>query len=277
MHVGEDPVTFQLSGENPAFGESVVLAKREQDILGNAPWYTKGYSVESLLKPEEFYAIVRQVTERVKRLLASRGVPNLEVFELSNYHKFVGGSHELHQSVIEVTREFRMTDFDFDFTSFVERVSRVIDHPLKSRNDVREEYSAFVIVRINRPGSEDYNPPHKDGYLPLWQRTVNLWVPIAGVTPRSSLPVVPGSHLLPEDKIRRTTSGAVLNGKPYRVPAIVEWDGRTKMMRPAMSYGDVLVFSPLLIHGCAKNMETDTTRVALELRLSSALQGNLVA
>ncbi|HYE41071.1 MAG TPA: hypothetical protein VEB23_14130, partial [Ramlibacter sp.] len=69
----------------------------------------------------------------------------------------------------------------------------------------------------------------------------------------------------------RTTGGAVLNGMPYRVPAIVEWDGHRKMVRPTVKEGEALVFSPLIIHGCAKNLQSDVTRVALELRLSSAV------
>lgn len=268
--VDNDEINFQLGGAAPQFGDPVVLAHAEQDILGGTEWYSTGYTVETLLSDVEFQEISAEVTEKVRDLLRLNGVEAPDDFRLADYHKFVAGDDSLHQKIIEVTRELRMPHFKFDFESFIRKVSETIGHPLKSANNASSEIDAFLIVRINRPQSEDYNPPHKDGYLPVWQRTVNLWVPIAGVSEKSALPVVAGSHLLPEDKIKRTPAGALLNGKPYRVPAIVEWNGEKAMTRAKVGEGEALIFSPLLIHGCAKNMAEDTTRVALELRLSSA-------
>jgi ectoine hydroxylase-related dioxygenase (phytanoyl-CoA dioxygenase family) len=129
-----------------------------------------------------------------------------------------------------------------------------------------------IIVRINRPGSMDFNPPHKDIYEG-WDKNgrvpqfVNLWIPICGVTSKSSLPVVPRSHHLTEDKILRTFEGAVVEGNKYRVKAVVEWDGKNDLIRPEVKYGEVLLFSGHLIHGLAKNELEDQTRIALEFRL----------
>ena len=82
-----------------------------------------------------------------------------------------------------------------------------------------------IIVRINRPKSSDFNPPHKDiyeevdknNYIPPF---INLWIPVAGVTMKSSLPMVPGSHILNENEILRTFDGSVVDGNPYRVRMI---------------------------------------------------------
>ena len=266
--IDDDEVEFDLTGEEPKFGPDEVLASREMDILGKTSWYQEGYTVARLFSDEEMGRLKRSVTARVGGVLAAKGIADLGDFTLERYHEYVR-SDAMHRSVIEVTRELTMADIDFEFEAFVRRVSETIGHPLKSTNDILRR--SFLIVRINRPRSLDYNPPHKDGYLPLWQRTVNLWVPIAGVNAHSSLPMVAGSHLLSESVIKRTTGGAVLNGMPYRVPAIVEWDGHRKMVRPTVKEGEALVFSPLIIHGCAKNLQSDVTRVALELRLSSAV------
>ena len=129
-----------------------------------------------------------------------------------------------------------------------------------------------IIIRINRPFSTDQNPPHKDiyelwdsaGYIP---RFVNLWIPICGVTTNSSLSIVPGSHLIPEDRIRRTFEGGVMDGNRYRVRMISEWDGSNRMERAAAACGEVLMFSSHLIHGMGLNCEKSSTRVALEFRL----------
>ena len=95
---------------------------------------------------------------------------------------------------------------------------------------------------------------------------INMWVPVCGVTQKSSLPVVPSSHLLPENQILRTFEGGIVEGNKYRVRMIKEWAGSNKLIRPVVEYGDVLLFSAHLVHGLAIN-EEDQTRVALEFRL----------
>jgi ectoine hydroxylase-related dioxygenase (phytanoyl-CoA dioxygenase family) len=129
-----------------------------------------------------------------------------------------------------------------------------------------------IIVRINRPHSNDYNPPHKDiyegvdgeNYIPLF---INFWIPICGVTEKSSLPISPASHLIPENQILRTFDGAVVAGNKYRVRMVKEWAGKNTLERAKVTDGQVLVFSSHLIHGLAINEEQDLTRVALEFRL----------
>ena len=129
-----------------------------------------------------------------------------------------------------------------------------------------------IIVRINRPFSNDFNPPHKDIYESLdannyCPRFINLWIPICGVTSKSSLPIVPSSHLINEDSIIRTRKGVNIFGQKYRVRMIKQWDGSNKLSRVDICDGDALAFTPHLIHGLAFNEEKDVTRVALELRL----------
>ena len=98
-------------------------------------------------------------------------------------------------------------------------------------------------------------------------KIINLWIPICGVTPLSSLPIVPKSHLLPENQVFRTLEGGVVGGKKYRVRMVKEWNGNNELTRPVVNYGGVLFFSSHLIHGLAINEEKDKTRVSLEFRL----------
>lgn len=127
-------------------------------------------------------------------------------------------------------------------------------------------------MRINRPLSNDYNPTHKDvyervdnyNYVPKY---INFWIPIAGVTEKSNLPLAPKSHLINENMIHRTFEGGKIEGNKYRVRMIKSWNGDNSLKRSTVKYGEVLIFSSHLIHGLAINEETDKTRVALEFRL----------
>ena len=130
-----------------------------------------------------------------------------------------------------------------------------------------------IIIRINRPNSQDYNPPHKDVYGPYDRKPkdfikfINFWIPICGVTENSSLPIVPKSHLLPESVITRTRSGAQLKKSEYRVNMILDWANSNKLERAKVKNGEVLIFTSHLIHGLALNHEKNQTRVSLEFRL----------
>lgn len=129
-----------------------------------------------------------------------------------------------------------------------------------------------IIVRINRPLSKDYNPPHKDiyegvdnnGYIPQF---INFWIPIAGVTGKTNLPLAPKSHTINENLVLRTFEGGLIEGNKYRVRMIKSWNGDNALVRSKVKYGQVLIFSSHLIHGLATNEENDKTRVALEFRL----------
>ena len=60
-----------------------------------------------------------------------------------------------------------------------------------------------------------------------------------------------------------------INNISYNVPCILNLkDQAFKLIRPNPIIGDAIIFSPYLIHGAAFNSNSDTTRIALELRLS---------
>jgi ectoine hydroxylase-related dioxygenase (phytanoyl-CoA dioxygenase family) len=125
-----------------------------------------------------------------------------------------------------------------------------------------------VQLRINRPDSTDYNPPHRDGSLPIWANALNVWIPVAGVDELTSLPIAPGSHRVAEEACWQTEAGGVaIRGRQYRVPAIARLRrGPLDMIRTTVAFGQALLFTPFLIHGLAVN-QSNRTRMALELRL----------
>jgi ectoine hydroxylase-related dioxygenase (phytanoyl-CoA dioxygenase family) len=91
-------------------------------------------------------------------------------------------------------------------------------------------------------------------------------MPFAGSTPRSSLPLVRGSHRWQEAEIERTVEGARVNGMTFTVPSVVGAAHPLVLERPNPALNEVLVFSPYLIHGGAFNQQADRTRVSLEMR-----------
>ena len=210
-------------------------------------------------------------TNLIKEIIKRNIKANADKLELENYHKWVK-SDEDHFEVVSKTRDLFSEDFDFSISKLISRFSDILNTKL---TDIKPNSNkrTHIIVRINRPKSSDYNPPHKDMYedfdngVELKNNFVNLWIPIAGVTRKTSLPIAPSSHLISEDKILRTVEGGVIEGNKYRVRMVKEWGGSTTLTRAEVNYGEVLIFSSHLIHGLATNEEDDLTRVALEFRL----------
>jgi len=96
---------------------------------------------------------------------------------------------------------------------------------------------------------------------------VNLYVPMAGSNERSSLTLVPGSHHWSESETARTVGGARINSVKFTVPSLVAASRPVRVLRPNPGNNEVLVFSPYTLHGGATNLNRDTTRVSLEIRL----------
>ena len=258
-------------GDSPAFcfGSAERLSRPDTDVVYGQPWYEQGFGIFSFLDEPEYQALHEGISASVSGLVAANGVDTAG-FRLDKYHLHVR-NEDLHRKVVGMSRVLVPSDFNFDVSRVIGKLERLLGFGLTDMDPENGERSN-IIVRINRPGSTDFNPPHKDIYEDWDQRSVlpqlvNFWIPICGVTAKSSLPVAPGSHLVPEDRICRTVEGGVIGANRYRVRSVISWDGRRDLVRPSVQYGQVLVFSSHLIHGCAVNTQDDETRVALEFRL----------
>ena len=193
-------------------------------------------------------------------------------FTLERYHHHVDDA--AHADVVGRTRDLFQHDMPLEVVTMHERLGDVLGLRLTD-TVVAPPMTLHVIVRLIRPGSTDFNPVHKDIYeavdhLGIVPPLVNFWIPVAGCGPHSSLPVAPGSHLIPENQVLRTRAGSVVHGRKYRVNSILQWAGSRSLERADVADGQALLFSSHLIHGLAVNNEPDTTRVALEFRLIPA-------
>jgi hypothetical protein len=126
---------------------------------------------------------------------------------LPDYHRRTDATE--HERLIQKTRELRFADLRIApqmFTAFFGaslglRLSDIL--PLLGRDHVQ--------LRINRPGSTDYNPPHRDAAFPAYSNALNVWIPVTGVDERTSLPILPGSHRIPEAECWQTETGGSLD------------------------------------------------------------------
>ena len=205
----------------------------------------------------------------IKSVMGGLGVAVGSDFSLERYHEYV--DEELHQKVIQKTRRIFPADIDLDVEPIIHSFSNYLGCDLSMENPITKE-TQHMIARLIKPQSHDYNTAHKDIYQPFDNygtipKMVNIWIPLAGIDENNSLPLVPGSHLLPESAILRSRAGAAMNGKSYSVASIKSWDGKNDLQRVKIKQGEVLIFSSHLIHGLAKNNSISNTRISYELRL----------
>lgn len=267
--VEELAVTIDPTGTGPLeFGPPVLLSDTNSDIATACSWYGEGWTSIQGFDDFEHSRLVNGLTKTVAHLVSESG-SHRRLERLEDYHNCV--DERQHQGVVSRSRDLFPADFDLDTSELIERLSALVGLRLSDVDPV-SGHQMHIIVRINRPSSHDFNPPHKDVYelvdsAEMRSSFMNFWIPICGVTQRSSLPIVPRSHLIGEDEICRSRSGAVVNGNRYRVRLVASWGGHQSLVRAPVSKGEVLAFSGHLIHGLAVNAEPDTTRVALEFRL----------
>jgi len=256
---------FEVDGEF-FWGEDEVLFKPVDNVISKMPWKKQGYSIVDAFSLEDFKRLKTSMTNNIVKAIAVH-VKDFDAsnFKLEDYHKIVN-TDELHNKVIDITRNLENEDFDFDIDALASRFGDILGYDLTSY--VEELGKSHVQIRLSRPNSLDINPPHRDGYLSYWADIINVWIPIVGCNENSSLPVYPESHLIPESQILRTASkGAKINGNTYYVPCILETrKGKIEMIRPNPKQGEAIIFTPFLIHGSAVNKNEDVTRISLELR-----------
>ena len=237
LNIDGIPYGFEVEGDF-FWGEDQLLFQTENNVISKTTWKQEGFGIVEAFTPQEFSALRNSVEKNIIKALQHQGIHVPESgFNLEDYHQFVNDDAD-HFKVISITRNLVNEDFDFDIELLVDRFSKAVGYPLTSW--VEELQRTHIQLRINRPHSLDINPPHKDGYLSVWEDIVNVWIPIAGCNENTSLPVASGSHLWNEKEIYRTQGkGAKINGNVYNVPCILTTkSGQLNMIRPNPKEGE---------------------------------------
>jgi len=265
-----DEQLVEIENENVfKYGKNEILSSEKMDICFCQPWYKKGFTIMPLLNEKEHSAIKISAENKVYEIIKSKRGSSKQ-FTLENYHHFIRKEID-HLNVVKITRDLFPEDFSFSSDILISRIGKLVNLNLTDIDPDTNERT-HIIIRINRPQSEDFNPPHKDIYEGYDQqkrlpKMINVWIPICGITSLSTIALVPKSHLINENKILRSFIGGKINKKEFRVRNILSWDGEKKLRRIYVPTGSALLFTPHLIHGLALNNQENTTRVSLEYRL----------
>lgn len=257
-------VTFTVDGD-VAVGAPQVLLDGDDDLTAGRPWAADGYTVAPFLLPDEYARLAEGIRLTLARRIAAAGLQVPDDFAMDRYHEAVT-TDEAHASV---SAQGPWCHAVGELGVPVERISQRVSEILGVRVSTTPPHAEFpehFCYRVVRPRSRDNNPPHRDVWLDRLRHAVNIYVPLAGSTPRSSLPLVTGSHRWKESEIERTAAGARVNGMTFTVPSVVGAAYPLTLVRPNPGQNEVLVFSPYLIHGGAFNQQADRTRVSLEMR-----------
>lgn len=256
--------SFELEGET-AWGSDIILLDQEDDLIKNSNFKDLGYVVDKFISPD----LNQQIIEKIRSIVYLRIKEvktfdlEFELFHLEDYHKYV--NDEEHIVVVEPFRAWLDASLLPCQIEFIEdRVSEILNTQVSTL--VPHYGRKTFAIRIIRPLSKDYNPPHRDPWVDILKGSVNAYIPIAGSSNQSSLPLLPGSHRWKESEIERTVRGARVNGKEYVVPSVVSSTRALDLIRPNPEIGEILVFTPYLIHGGGLNQQEDITRVSLEMR-----------
>ena len=262
--IGGKNLEFQINGDT-AYGEDSVLLDQEDDLTKDSSFKDTGYIVAPFLDSESNHLLKNGLKQTLYEILTK--VKNVgfsfDDFDLTKYHHYV--NDEEHLAVITPFRTWLdATSMSIDIYSLEQRISEILGADVTCLAPDRNMRS--YAIRIIRPQSNDFNPPHRDPWLDILKNAVNIYYPIVGSSVDSSLPLVPGSHKWKESEIERTVRGAMVNGMPYTVPSVTGAKRKLDMIRPDPGEDEVLVFSPYLIHGGAYNFQNDITRMSLEMR-----------
>jgi hypothetical protein len=261
--VGEH--TFQYFPEGDKVrGQNVVLASLGEDLTKSTTWSSQGYTVEELFPPKVFKRFYHDTVTLLRNFWSDAGIDIEQLHAVSDYHKIIADQQD-HLKAVQRTKEISVDFFPLGIAILQNRISEIMGIPLRVFNPYDDQ--KIFHFRVVRPNTGDNNPLHKDVWLPDYDDCINLYIPIAGSNKKSSLIISPGSHLWEESAIERTQSGAVINGQRFNVPAVTQLFRDAEWIRPDPAEGEVLLFSPYLLHGGAVNLNADMTRISLEVRL----------
>ena len=257
-------VAYQVEGAASSTADAQVLLAQATDLTARAAWAEAGYAVVPGLPAPIQQMLQAGLAELLREALRAAGCSVAPDFDITHYHHAVGDDPARHLAVIAQTKSYDLSRLPIAPALLEGLVSAACGQPVRAHNPHARE--AVFHLRIVRPNRADQNPLHRDAWLPRYHDALNIYLPVAGSTARSSLTLVPGSHHWPENTVERTEGGAIYHGVLYTVPGVLRPVRPLQIIRPNPGPDEVLVFSPYLLHGAAANLNEDATRISLEMR-----------
>lgn len=261
--LNEKLVEYIAEGKaNP--GDETILLQNAVDLSKGLPWSSDGFTIAPLFENDLFPTFLTETKSLLISLWNKTGLGLSADFSPQQYHTRAK-TQEQHLAAVGQTKLISTVDFPISIQLIEQRLSTICGIGLEAKNPW--DGASVFHFRVVRPNSGDNNPLHRDVWLEDYANCINLYIPIAGSNENSSLAIIAGSHQWPENSVIRTDAGAVINGVRFNVPAVMEVNRDFQIVRPDPKENEMLIFSPYLIHGGAANLNTDLTRVSIELRL----------
>jgi hypothetical protein len=250
--------------QSKAFGQDIVLLHEDDDLCVNTFWGSEGFHVSKFIPEDSYTDFITGTYELFKGFIRKAGITIPDDIDLKKYHQWIDNRYDLHLKVVNQAKLLKTKQFPIPLKIVEKRISELCNTEVKACNPYNGDQ--VFHFRIIRPQSNDNNPLHRDVWLEEYQDCINIYVPICGSNILSSLSLVPGSHYWSENIIERTVKGANVNGIQFNVPAVTKSNFPLNIIRPNPGRNQLLIFSPYLIHGGAKNLNKDITRISLEMR-----------
>jgi len=261
-----DPDITCARGAPGVVGPDRVQLDGDDNLLEGTSFEADGYTVAPFLAACEWGRLEQGARGMLRELLLDAGAEVPEDFRLEDYHRYVADDRQKHLRVVRpLAAGLPVERMNIDPGLIVARIGELVGKRLTLAEPPAG--NEVFCMRAVRPRSGDNNPLHRDTWLAHLRNAVNLYVPLAGSNERSSLALVPGSHHWSESETKRTPGGAEIDGIKFSVPSLVAASRSVRAIRPDPGENEVLVFSPYALHGGATNLNPDTTRVSLEIRL----------
>ena len=259
---------IEYRGDSHA-GADICLIDQEKDLTKGTEFHRYGFVVKEFLNEKKRELIRKNLLEGIAGKLYDLSIiPK----DFEKYYNWI--SEEEHKNLIDsLYGDGRgLNAIDVFGAALVEEIEDFVSIVLKRNvsmqmpgRDIQEIYCR--IVRPSATTSEyDNNPPHRDVWVPRLKNAINIFFPVVGCDENSILPIIPGSHFWKESEINRTSNGALIGSRNYTVPIVTDSKYGLDMIRPSVTDKDILIFSPYLIHGGGINLNTDATRISLEIR-----------
>lgn len=262
-------VTFEVTADKIGYGKQENIFLKDDNLIQNAEWFAEGYTVQPFLDNSKYELLYAYIVDLFKTNLAKITNKSLDTFTLEKYHEYVDNKTHLQflQSVTATSRGakgIKLETLPFSYRNIDAKISDICKRDISCKN----LFTDCFWLRVVRPNAaKDNNPPHKDGYIRRNRKMINIYVGLAGSNELSSLPFVPHSHLLNERYIERSYGQTFINGSKFTNPAVTGLYNRSiEMVTPNPQKNEVLVFTPYMIHGGGKNLNSFQTRISIEMR-----------
>lgn len=236
--------------ESNTWGENKIVINEDINLLNSLHYNKEGYTILDISAVNLDSFLQNKIYEITNKNI------NLEQYHLSI-------TEEEHTKILN-SMPYKKDDLS-DMCEYIEKI--ICDH-IGIKVKIFNNDIWFRICRPSHLFPSDFNPCHRDTYLKFYRNTLNIYLPICGSNEKSSLTISPSTHYWNENETIVTNGGANFKttNKKYSVDAIIASKRPLNMIRPNPKIGQLMLFSPYLIHGCANNDNLNITRISIEVR-----------